>query len=62
MILGVYKPLGVVFEGKSSKEKIKFSPLRIMREIIVTLIIFFSVFNKISPLLPVDVGTLAEPR
>ena len=65
MVLEVYiNPLGVAFEGKSRiKEKIKFPQIRVLREIYsYNSFIFFSVFNIISPILPVAIGTLVEPR
>jgi len=65
MILEAYiNPLGVTIEGKSrSQEKIKFPPLRVVIEMYsCNSCIFFFVFNTISPLLPVDVDTLAKRR
>jgi len=58
--MSLYKPLWVVFEGKSRRDQV--STIEDCERIFVTLIIYFSVFNKISLLLPVDVGTLVEPR
>ena len=60
----LYKPLGWPFEGVSRiQENFRFPPLRVVRERnrLVTLVFFSLFFNKIS-LLPMDVGTLAEPR
>ena len=59
MVLGVYKN-SLEWLLKASKKKVKnkssFPSLRVVREILITLIIFFSVFNKVSLLLLVDVG------
>jgi len=60
MILGVYiNPLGVAFEGKSSANLVSIIE-NCVRENSCNSYYFFSVFNKISSFLPVDVGTLAE--
>ena len=68
MILGVYKySLGVAFEEKSRKSRR--NPVSTIEScekererILITFVIFISTFNIISPLLPVDIDTLAEPR
>jgi len=58
IILGAYiNPLGVTF-WRCIKKK-RFPPLRVVRERIFVTLVFSSLFwIKISPLLPVDAGTL----
>jgi len=62
MIVGVYiNPVG--WPLRASQKQLKVSTIEsYVREILLTLVIFFSVFTKISPLLPADVGTFVKPR